>query len=499
MIFSKKLALTTILALTLSVMGVAAQQKITTQEYIAKYKNIAIDHMERYGIPASITLAQGILESDSGNSELSRKSNNHFGIKCKKDWKGGKVYHDDDAKGECFRSYKSVEESYEDHAEYLDAQPRYDSLFVYSSNDYRSWARGLKAAGYATNPKYAQLLVNIIEEHKLYEYDVDNGGRKPQTPAPASTEKLTRQEYVMRYMHIAIDHMERYGIPASITLAQGILESNCGNSQLSRESNNHFGIKCKKDWKGGKVYYDDDEKDECFRSYDSVEESYEDHANFLDQNARYDKLFTYDSDDYKSWAKGLKEAGYATNPQYATSLIKIIEEEKLYLLDRANGAKLYASNVKAEKGIASDFDAESNVSHPIMATSKIDPNNYRVAEQVVGGYSVYTNNHTPYIIAREGDTLSHIAQTFSLTESTLRKYNEMKSSGEIPLVDGEIIYVARKQNLWMGNARRHLVSENETLLSISQDYGIRLSKLAKMNKMNKDEKLQVGDEIKLKK
>ena len=129
MIFSKKLALATILALTLSVMGVAAQQKITTQEYIAKYKKIAIEHMERYGIPASITLAQGILESDSGNSELSRKSNNHFGIKCKKDWKGGKVYHDDDAKGECFRSYKSVEESYEDHAEYLDAQPRYDSLF----------------------------------------------------------------------------------------------------------------------------------------------------------------------------------------------------------------------------------------------------------------------------------------------------------------------------------------------------------------------------------
>ena len=155
--------------------------------------------------------------------------------------------------------------------------------------------------------------------------------------------------------------------------------------------------------------------------------------------------------------------------------------------------------MKAEKGIASDFAAESNVSQPIMATSKIDPNNYRVAEQVVGGYNVYTNNHTPYIVAREGDTLSHIAQTFSLSENTLRKYNEMKTSGEIPLVDGEIIYVARKQNLWMGNARRHLVSENETLLSISQDYGIRLSKLAKMNKMDKDEKLQVGDEIKLKK
>ena len=144
-----------------------AQVRQTREEYIDRYKHIAVEQMERYGIPASITMAQGILESDCGNSLLSLRSNNHFGIKCKSNWRGGKVYHDDDAKGECFRAYPSVEASYFDHAEFLDSQPRYDSLFAYASDDYRSWARGLKAAGYATAPDYAQRLVRIIEESQL--------------------------------------------------------------------------------------------------------------------------------------------------------------------------------------------------------------------------------------------------------------------------------------------------------------------------------------------
>ena len=154
-----------------------AAQQITREEYIDRYKSIAVAHMERYGIPASITMAQGLLESNAGNSWLSRQSNNHFGIKCKRDWTGDRVYHDDDAKGECFRSYPTVEDSYDDHARFLDSQPRYDSLFAYSSTDYRSWARGLKAAGYATAPDYAERLVRIIEENRLYLLDRENGER----------------------------------------------------------------------------------------------------------------------------------------------------------------------------------------------------------------------------------------------------------------------------------------------------------------------------------
>lgn len=501
MIFFKKTALAIILALTLCSVRVAAQQRYSTKEYIERYKSIAIDHMNQYGIPASITMAQGILESDSGNSELAKTSNNHFGIKCKKNWTGKKVYHDDDEPNECFRAYDSVENSYRDHAEYLDQQPRYDSLFSYASNDYKSWARGLKAAGYATNPKYAELLVKIIEDNKLYLLDQSNGAER-YTQAQAQSKpqgNLTRQEYIELYKYIAIDHMDRYGIPASITLAQGILESNSGNSRLAKESNNHFGIKCHRNWKGGKVYFDDDAKDECFRAYDSVEESFQDHADFLDQQPRYDKLFTYASDDYKSWAKGLKAAGYATNPQYAEVLIKLIEDNKLYLLDRNNGLHLYASHIKAESGIESSFESESNVNHHTTYPGKIDPNNFKVAEQVVNGYSLYTNNQTPYIVVKDGYTLQHIAQTFGLSEKTLRKYNELKTSGEIQLIEGEMIYVARKQNEWLGNARRHKVREGETLRSVSQDYGIRLAKLAKINKMNKTQSLQAGTEIKLQK
>ena len=140
MTFSKK-AISLAGILLCCAVQLGAQVRQTREEYISRYMSIAVAHMERYGIPASITMAQGILESDCGNSLLSMKSNNHFGIKCKRNWTGEKVYHDDDAKGECFRSYPSVEASYQDHAEFLDSQPRYDSLFAYPSDDYKSWAR----------------------------------------------------------------------------------------------------------------------------------------------------------------------------------------------------------------------------------------------------------------------------------------------------------------------------------------------------------------------
>ena len=140
------------------------------QQYIDQYKDIAIEEMHRWKIPASITLAQGIFESGAGQSELARKGNNHFGIKCN-GWTGRKVYHDDDARNECFRAYDSVYESYEDHSRFLANGQRYRSLFSLKTTDYKGWARGLKAAGYATNPQYADRLIEIIQLYKLYEYD----------------------------------------------------------------------------------------------------------------------------------------------------------------------------------------------------------------------------------------------------------------------------------------------------------------------------------------
>ena len=148
----------------------AHAQNNVRQEYIRKYRDLAVEQMDKYGIPASITLAQACLESANGTSRLAVKANNHFGIKCK-EWNGKKIYHNDDERGECFRKYRNVEESYRDHSEFLKNGLRYQSLFDLKPTDYKAWAHGLKAAGYATDPKYAYLLIEIIEENKLYEYD----------------------------------------------------------------------------------------------------------------------------------------------------------------------------------------------------------------------------------------------------------------------------------------------------------------------------------------
>ncbi len=157
------------------------KKKFTRAEYIATWKDVAIRQMQDHGIPASITLAQGILESGDGNSRLARDANNHFGIKCH-DWTGQKIYHDDDARNECFRKYRSAQESFDDHSVFL-KKTRYAFLFDYSVTDYESWAKGLKKAGYATNPKYPELLIRIIEENNLAAYDLQGLGKKGAKPA----------------------------------------------------------------------------------------------------------------------------------------------------------------------------------------------------------------------------------------------------------------------------------------------------------------------------
>lgn len=146
------------------------------KRYVSQYSGIAVTQMERYGVPASITLAQGILESGAGMSKLSRQSNNHFGIKCHRDWKGPYVLANDDRPNEKFRKYKSVGDSYEDHSRFLKANPRYSFLFEYEVTDYRSWAHGLKSAGYATSPSYAMALINLIERYGLYQFDKAGSG-----------------------------------------------------------------------------------------------------------------------------------------------------------------------------------------------------------------------------------------------------------------------------------------------------------------------------------
>ena len=307
----------------------------------------------------------------------------------------------------------------------------------------------------------------------------------------AAKERQTREEYVEKYKAIAIAHMERYGIPASITMAQGILESDSGNSHLSTASNNHFGIKCKKSWTGDRVYHDDDAKGECFRAYPSVEASYQDHADFLDQSPRYDSLFAYPADDYRSWARGLKACGYATAPDYAERLVSIIESMKLYLLDKENGNRIYS----AAKSAAANTEQwwESN-----LATSdeQINPNAFRVTVNSYKGYGVYRTNHTFYVVAKEGDTYESVGKVFDISPSMLRKFNDVAKDGQ--LSKGNIIYIERKKTQWLGNVMQHKVVRDENLYSLSQSYGIRYKSLAKLNHLRSGEDVKKGDIIRLK-
>jgi len=199
-------------------------------------------------------------------------------------------------------------------------------------------------------------------------------------------------EYVKRYKHIAIEDMMEFKIPASITLAQGVLESGSGRSELSRKSNNHFGIKCHKDWKGKKVRYDDDKKRECFRKYEHPEKSFDDHSIFLTSRSRYASLFELKQDNYKAWAKGLKKAGYATDRKYPSKLIKIIEDYQLY-----------------------EYDA-------LVLNKKGNKKSRSKNEDVV------FNKNNNYIIVNQGDTLYSIAKKNSLTVSRLKEVNNLKTN-----------------------------------------------------------------------
>lgn len=328
----------------------------------------------------------------------------------------------------------------------------------------------------------------------------------------AKSQNLTREEYVERFKHIAVAHMEHYGIPASITLAQGILESGNGNSRLAREANNHFGIKCHTDWEGETIYHDDDAKGECFRKYDDPEQSYLDHAEFLSDHRqrRYDSLFVYAPTDYKSWARGLKAAGYATAPDYAERLIRIIEENSLYLLDREGGEALYDSAHGADEGDA-DLGGESGTAakagnrrdenHDGRSTAqtdegRLDPDAYRVTINAYRGYDVYRCNGVSYILAKKEDSYENIASIFRVSPNAVRKYNEAAEDAQP--AEGQVVYIERKRARWEGALLLYTVKEDcVSLLDISQEYGIRLKSLARLNKVKRDAVFTKGRTVKL--
>jgi len=279
---------------------------------------------------------------------------------------------------------------------------------------------------------------------------------------------LTREQYIETYKDIAIHKMKEFGIPASITLAQGLLESNNGNSALAVDANNHFGIKCHKEWNGKRYYMDDDEKNECFRKYKNVVESYKDHSLFLTQRDRYSSLFDLDITDYKGWARGLKKAGYATNPKYADLLINIIEDNYLYEFDNIEMSETYATEVQVET------DQEDRV---YLSVKDIDS----LAPIKIGGgdRKIYINNGVKYIIARKGDTFYKIADDLNIYTYQVYKYNDLDKNDQIK--EGEILYVEKKKK--RGLVNKHKVKKGETMRTISQIYAVRLKSMYKLNEV----------------
>ena len=287
-----------------------------------------------------------------------------------------------------------------------------------------------------------------------------------------------QEKYISTYAEIAVQEMYRSGVPASITLAQGMLESGNGKSLLATKANNHFGIKCHNDWNGGRVYHDDDAKGECFRSYSHAHQSYRDHSDFLRYRDRYKFLFDLKPTDYKGWAYGLKKAGYATDPSYPAKLIKLIEEYNLQQYDTKT-AVIPASPTVIEQAV------------PVSDQTK---NKYF---QFNSSREMYSKNGVPFIISGEGETYQSIAKSHGLFLKELLRFNDLKETKE--LRPGTIVYLQAKKNASVKGLDKHVVEEGETLRDIAQRYAVRQNKLYKLNGWDKEHAPKEGDCIKLRK
>jgi LysM repeat protein len=296
-------------------------------------------------------------------------------------------------------------------------------------------------------------------------------------------------DYINNYKKLAMDEMIRTGIPASITLAQGIHETYAGKSELVLKSNNHFGIKCKDYWTGKKVYHDDDARGECFRKYDDPALSYRDHSDFLKAGERYAFLFKLDPEDYKGWAMGLKKAGYATNPKYGPIIIKLIEDYNLQqYTEIAMGkippeAEVLAVNPKPATDVPADISAFVKLQDPMMEIAPPPQVNYPTGE--------FTINNTKVIYAKEGTSLLVIAQEYEIPLSKLLEFNDMEN--EEVLTKNQLIYLQRKRRT--GNNEVHIVANGETLHDISQAEAIRLANLLEYNNLQKSVQPAVGEKL----
>lgn len=317
--------------------------------------------------------------------------------------------------------------------------------------------------------------------------------------ADAQTSGVVRN-YIDKYKELAIQEEIRTGVPASITLAQGLLESGAGQSDLSQASNNHFGIKCKTEWTGAKVYHDDDAKSECFRSYPSVEDSYRDHSDFLKNRPNYTSLFYLDPADYKAWAFGLKKAGYATEKAYAQNLVKTIEDNDLqqYTLLALQRGKIPQQDITQNNNTIAATAAvqkEDNAAPPVVqnAVQQTTASNTDVVNYPAGTFSI---NNAKVVFAAAGTSLFALATKSNLSFKKLLEFNNLPDNEDI-LKQDKLIYLERKPKK-SSSTDVHIVATSETLEDISQKEGVDLESLYEYNKIQKGMQPAAGEKVYLK-
>lgn len=304
----------------------------------------------------------------------------------------------------------------------------------------------------------------------------------------------TYDAYIKTYSELAVSEMYRSGIPASITLAQGLLESAAGNSVLARMGNNHFGIKCAGSWNGQRIYHDDDQKGECFRQYQNARDSYKDHSDFLRYSQRYQSLFDLEITDYRGWANGLSAAGYATDPSYPSKLIKLIEDYRLYEFDE----KGRSANSRADRTPKRPVTPSTRQPEQKTVEEETIPESPTVLQQAVKSSfrfsisrPVYELNGVPFIYVQEGETIESVARNYELFRKEVMRFNDMKSPRE--LVPGEPLFLRPKSSKAVRGLEKHVVeTEGESLYEISQHYAVKMKSLLKMNSMSDDTVLREG-------
>jgi LysM repeat protein len=340
----------------------------------------------------------------------------------------------------------------------------------------------------------------------------------------AQKEKI--EAYINSYKEMAMEEMLRTGVPASITLAQGILESQWGESELVKRSNNHFGIKCKTEWTGSKTYHDDDEKGECFRVYTSAEDSYKDHSDFLKQRPNYAFLFKLDPTDFDGWAKGLKKAGYATNPSYPQRLLKVIndynlQQYSLTALARANNPAPPPANATVSTPVTTtvtttiakentSVEVSQSLDQSVTETPAKETIIAKEETQVVNTTTppatvvetkikknasypagIFSINHTKVIYAAEGTSLLSLANQYDLPLSRLTEFNEL---AEMDVLDTDRLLFLEKKSK-KGATDFHTVASGETLHEIAQLEGIRLESLLEYNQLSKNSTVSAGAKL----